>query len=109
MRTFQLLWTEKYAEVAFTNASSNPLVFHITAILTLYLVDKLNFEQEDAMVVYHTSFAFIYMMALFGAILADNLFGKYHTIWGGSAIYVIGCFLIAFSAIPGISGAIGLW
>lgn len=79
------------------------------AILTLYLVDKLRFTEDDAMVIYHGSYALIYLMSLFGGIVADNILGKYHTIWTGSVIYAIGCFLLAFSAIPNTAGAVALW
>lgn len=43
---------------------------------------------------------FIYFFPLFGAILADSILGKYHTIFYVSIIYAVGQFLLALSAAP---------
>jgi dipeptide/tripeptide permease len=71
----------------------------IPAILVLYLVWKLSFDEATATVLFHGSLTFIYFCCIFGAIVADSWWGKYKTIWVLSIVDALGSVLIAVAAI----------
>lgn len=48
-----------------------------TAVLTLYLTNILRFNDNDAVVLYHTFISLCYFTPVLGAILADNYLGKF--------------------------------
>ncbi|XP_046824212.1 peptide transporter family 1 isoform X1 [Vespa crabro] len=74
--------------------------YGMRTVLTLYLINVLNYPDSTAIVIYHVFTMFIYFFPLFGAILADSILGKYHTIFYVSIIYAVGQLLLAFSAAP---------
>jgi dipeptide/tripeptide permease len=47
------------------------------AILTIYLVNELNYSDSSATVTYHVFNLFCYFTPLFGAIIADSYWGKF--------------------------------
>ena len=74
--------------------------FGMQAVLAIYLKNKLDFTEDTSTVIYHTFSGLCYFTPIFGAILADQLFGKFKTIFWGSVIYIIGQVILAVAAIP---------
>lgn len=70
-----------------------------TAILALYLVNKLGFTENDATALYHGFIMTIFGMCLVGGIISDVWLGKYKTILYLSFIYVSGIIIVAISSI----------
>lgn len=73
-----------------------------TDILTLYLKNKLGYEDKDAIQLFHGFTMMVYLMGIFGSILSDVWLGKFRTIFYLSFVYVIGSGVVAISAIPTI-------
>lgn len=71
-----------------------------SAVLALYLTQKLNYDDDTATVIYHIFTSLAYFFPLMGAILADSWLGKFKTILYLSIVYCIGSTLIALGAIP---------
>lgn len=53
------------------------LIKIFTAILVLYLTQKLHYSDDDATVLYHIFTMFVYFFPLMGAVLADSWLGKF--------------------------------
>ena len=51
--------------------------FQIPAVLSLYLKNKLGFSEDRSTVIYHAFSGMCYTTPIFGALLADQFFGKY--------------------------------
>lgn len=49
----------------------------ISAVLSLYLTSKLNFEETQATVMYHIFTSLVYFFPILGAIIADSWLGKF--------------------------------
>jgi len=47
------------------------------AVLALYLKQKLHFDEDSSTVIYHAFSGLCYTTPIFGAMLADQFFGKY--------------------------------
>ena len=71
-----------------------------TAILSIYLKNKLDFSEDSATVIYHTFSLFCFLFPLLGALLADQILGKYRTIVYISLVYVLGHVLKTLAAVP---------
>ncbi|WP_025821624.1 peptide MFS transporter [Shewanella marina] len=77
--------------------------YAMRAILVLYLVDQvhnqggggLGWTQADALSLYGTFTALVYLTPLIGGWLADNLLGQRKSIYIGGAMMAIGQFLLA--------------
>lgn len=69
-------------------------------VLILYLTIFLKFDDDIAVIIYHTFIALCYFFPLIGAIMADSWLGKYKTILYLSIVYTAGMILNAISAIP---------
>jgi len=74
--------------------------YGMKAILSIYLKKKLHFTEDKATVIYHTFSMFCYFTPIFGAMIADQLLGKFKTIVYISVIYVLGHLLKTLAAIP---------
>jgi len=74
--------------------------YGMKAILSIYLSKKLHFSEDKATVIYHTFSMFCYFTPIFGALIADQLLGKFKTIVYISIIYVLGHLLKTLAAIP---------
>jgi len=74
--------------------------YGMKAILSIYLKKKLHFTEDKATVIYHTFSMFCYFTPIFGAMIADQLLGKFKTIVYISIIYVLGHLLKTLAAIP---------
>ena len=49
----------------------------VSAILLMYLTQRLDFSRDTATVLFHSFTALCYITPLFGAVLADSYFGRY--------------------------------
>ena len=76
--------------------------YGMKAILGIYLHQKLHFSEDRSTVIYHTFAMLCYFMPLFGAMIADQLLGKFKTIVYISFIYVLGHLLKTLAAIPSL-------
>lgn len=91
-----------------------------SAVLTLYMRNILGFEEELAIVLYHTFIMLCYFSPIIGAIIADNYLGKFkyalryyalrkiinlyffdiRTILSLSIFYAFGSIILSIAAIP---------
>lgn len=77
------LWSENQMYIGslnFHNMNIRTLILtniHFSAILSLYFKNKLHFSEDTSTVIYHTFSLFCYFCPLFGAMLADQLLGKF--------------------------------
>lgn len=74
--------------------------FGISAILALYLVQRLDYTEQQASVTFHAFTMLVFATCLLGAILSDSWLGRYNTILYLSIVYAIGCVLVAMGAVP---------
>lgn len=74
--------------------------YGMKAILSIYFKSKLHFSEDSATVIYHTFSLFCYFTPIFGAMIADQLLGKFKTIVYISVIYVLGHVLKTMAAVP---------
>lgn len=72
----------------------------LLVILSLYVKNKLNYSDDEATIMYHMSMVFSYFFPLFGAMLADSLFGRFKIILYFSIVFAVGQLTLAVSAIP---------
>merc|ERR1711944_64104 len=54
--------------------------YGMKAVLALYLKHKLHFSEDTSTVIYHAFSGLCYFTPIFGAMLADQFFGKFKTI-----------------------------
>ncbi|KAG5684406.1 hypothetical protein PVAND_013641 [Polypedilum vanderplanki] len=73
--------------------------YGMRTILSLYLTRKLLFDDDIATIIYHSFTTLVYFFCVFGAILADSLLGKFHTIVWLSIVYVTGSVVITLGAV----------
>lgn len=71
-----------------------------TAILVVYLKDKLGYTENSATVVNHVFTMAVYFMCIFGGIISDIWLGKYRMILYLSILYSIGSTIVTLSSIP---------
>ena len=94
-----VMWNEGAERFAF---------YGMRAILVMYMIGTLGFQEHKANAIYHFFNAFLYFTPLLGAYLSDNYFGKYKTIIGFSFVYIVG--IIILSSFPTTEGLyIGLF
>ncbi|XP_023224622.1 solute carrier family 15 member 1-like isoform X1 [Centruroides sculpturatus] len=74
--------------------------YGMKAILTLFLVNIIRYDDDTATTIYHTFSMGCYFTPIFGAMLADSFLGKYKTIFYISIIYALGNIVLASAAIP---------
>jgi POT family proton-dependent oligopeptide transporter len=74
--------------------------YGMRAILLLYMIDRLGFEEGSASMVMSYFIAACYFLPLVGGYLADNYFGKYWTIVGFSLPYILGQVILGFESVP---------
>ncbi|MDP9142012.1 MAG: POT family MFS transporter [Pseudomonadota bacterium] len=82
--------------------------YGINAILTVYMVNFLQFGEAQATTWQSLFKSGAYMFPLLGAIVSDVFLGKFKTIMIFSMSYVLGCTLLALSATP-TAMAVGLF
>jgi dipeptide/tripeptide permease len=74
--------------------------YGMKAILGIYLHKKLHLSEDKSTVIYHTFAMLCYFTPIFGAMIADQLLGRFKTIVYISMIYVLGHLLKTLAAIP---------
>lgn len=75
----------------------------VSAVLVLYMTQKLLLDEDTATVLYHAFNMMVYFMCTFGAILSDVWLGKFKTILLLSMVYTIGSVVVSLGAIPTIN------
>lgn len=69
-------------------------------MLVIYLSRELNFNDDDATVIFHVFTMCVYFLCLFGAILSDSWLGKFKTIFYLSIVYVLGSTILTVGSVP---------
>lgn len=52
-------------------------LMNFSAILSLYLAEKLRYSDNDSVVIYHVFIMFVYFFPIFGAMIADSWLGRF--------------------------------
>eukprot|EP00039_Didymoeca_costata_P012965 m.190013 g.190013 ORF g.190013 m.190013 type:complete len:726 (+) comp15635_c0_seq3:18-2195(+) len=78
--------------------------YGLRAVLVLYCVTYLNWDNDQATVMYHAFIMLCYLTPVLGATLGDSKFGKFKTILILSSVYCAGTMVVAGTAIPGVTG-----
>lgn len=71
-----------------------------SAVLVLYMKNKLSYSENDATVLYHGSSVLVSFMCIVGGILADVWWGRFKTICILSIVYCFASALISISSMP---------
>ncbi|MEX2120516.1 MAG: MFS transporter [Pirellulales bacterium] len=74
--------------------------YGMRAILTLYMLERLDFSEGQAGATTALFIAGTYLTPLAGGWIADNVFGKYWTIVGFSLPYILGHVILGIESIP---------
>jgi len=74
--------------------------YGMKAILGIYLHKKLHLSEDTSTVIYHSFAMLCYFTPIFGAMIADQLLGRFKTIVYISMLYVIGHLIKTLAAIP---------
>ncbi|KAK0400132.1 hypothetical protein QR680_003371 [Steinernema hermaphroditum] len=72
--------------------------YGMRAVLTLYLLNILQFNNDNATILYHAFTVVAYASSLLGSILADGYIGKFWTIFFVSIVYAGGNVMLAVSS-----------
>ncbi len=80
--------------------------YGMRALLVLYLVDAMGYQRADALTVYGTYTALVYLTPIFGGYLADHYLGYRKAILIGGLVMAMGHFAMAFPAL--LKPALGL-
>lgn len=73
--------------------------YGMRTILVLYLTRQLNFSDDVATILYHSFTTLVYFFCIVGAIIADSWWGKFHTIFWLSLVYVSGSVVVTLGSI----------
>uniref|UniRef100_A0AC35U4S8 Peptide transporter family 1 n=1 Tax=Rhabditophanes sp. KR3021 TaxID=114890 RepID=A0AC35U4S8_9BILA len=68
------------------------------AVLTLYLINVMSFNNSNATIFFHAFTVLAYTSPLLGSILADGYIGKFWTIFSISIVYAAGQIILAVSS-----------
>lgn len=52
-------------------------MYHVSAVLVLYLTTILQYDNDQSTIIYHMTVFLAYFSPLFGAILSDSFLGKF--------------------------------
>lgn len=75
------------------------LILKLPAILLIYLMQKLKYNEDTATIIFHLSLMSVYLCSLLGAAIADSVLGKFRTIFYLSIVYVIGSLIITVGSV----------
>ncbi len=73
--------------------------YGMRALLVLYLVDAMGYQRADALALYGTYTALVYLTPIFGGYLADHYLGYRKAILIGGIVMATGHFAMAFPAL----------
>ncbi|MBL9123611.1 MAG: MFS transporter [Planctomycetaceae bacterium] len=82
--------------------------YGMRAILLLYMIDALKFEEGKASEWMHIFMAAVYFTPLLGGWIADRFFGKYWTIVGFSLPYILGHVILGVEDVRYLAAALCL-
>ncbi|XP_061923370.1 solute carrier family 15 member 2-like [Entelurus aequoreus] len=74
--------------------------YGMKAVLTLYFLSYLHWDQDLSTAVYHAFSSLCYFTPVLGALIADSWLGKYRTIIYLSLVYVLGHVVKSLGAVP---------
>uniref|UniRef100_A0A670KFX5 Solute carrier family 15 member 2 n=1 Tax=Podarcis muralis TaxID=64176 RepID=A0A670KFX5_PODMU len=80
--------------------------YGMKAVLTLYFLYFLHWDENTSTSVYHAFSSLCYFTPVIGALMADSWLGKYKTIIYLSIVYVIGHVIKSVGAIPSVGNQI---
>ncbi|XP_035702259.1 peptide transporter family 1 isoform X2 [Folsomia candida] len=83
-----------------TELSERFSYYGMRAVLTIYMRNMLNFNEDKATTFYHTFLLMCYGLPIVWGIIADSFWGKYTTIWIVSLIFALGNVILTLSSIP---------
>uniref|UniRef100_A0A8C8JHB6 Solute carrier family 15 member 2 n=1 Tax=Oncorhynchus tshawytscha TaxID=74940 RepID=A0A8C8JHB6_ONCTS len=93
----------------FSLIPGDPYLFLLTsrlclreAVLTLYFINYLHWNQNLSTAVYHAFSSLCYFTPILGALIADSWLGKFKTIVYLSVVYVLGHVVKSVGAIPSV-------
>lgn len=73
--------------------------YGLRTVLVLYMKNVLDLGDSSSTIFFHLFAALCYIMPVFGAILADSMWGKFKTILNLSIVYLIGEIILVISSI----------
>ncbi|KAL0963998.1 hypothetical protein UPYG_G00316280 [Umbra pygmaea] len=76
--------------------------YGMKAVLTLYFMNYLHWDQNLSTAVYHAFSSLCYFTPVLGALIADSWLGKFKTIIYLSVVYVLGHVIKSVGAIPSV-------
>uniref|UniRef100_A0A8C8JFC2 Solute carrier family 15 member 2 n=1 Tax=Oncorhynchus tshawytscha TaxID=74940 RepID=A0A8C8JFC2_ONCTS len=76
--------------------------YGMKAVLTLYFINYLHWNQNLSTAVYHAFSSLCYFTPILGALIADSWLGKFKTIVYLSVVYVLGHVVKSVGAIPSV-------
>eukprot|EP00063_Salmo_salar_P046025 XP_014020860.1 PREDICTED: solute carrier family 15 member 2-like isoform X2 [Salmo salar] len=76
--------------------------YGMKAVLTLYFINYLHWDQNLSTAVYHAFSSLCYFTPVLGALIADSWLGKFKTIVYLSVVYVLGHVVKSVGAIPSV-------
>ncbi|TKS67771.1 Solute carrier family 15 member 2 [Collichthys lucidus] len=79
--------------------------YGMKAVLTLYFLTYLKWDQDLSTAVYHAFSSLCYFTPILGAIIADSWLGKFKTIIYLSIVYVVGHVVKSVGAIPTVGSS----
>ncbi|TMS38708.1 hypothetical protein L596_005370 [Steinernema carpocapsae] len=83
--------------------------YGMRAVLTLYLINILNYSDDDSTVLFHAFTVVSYTAPLAGSILADGYIGKFWTIFFVSIFYACGNVILAVASTFGKEASVHPW
>lgn len=66
----------------------------------MYLTRYLAYSSQHATILYHGFLSIIFLMSVFGAIIADSWLGKYKTVLCMFISYAIGMIMLSLGSVP---------
>uniref|UniRef100_A0A6Q2WVR5 Solute carrier family 15 member 2 n=1 Tax=Esox lucius TaxID=8010 RepID=A0A6Q2WVR5_ESOLU len=79
--------------------------YGMKAVLTLYFINYLHWDQNLSTAVYHAFSSLCYFTPVLGALIADSWLGKFRTIIYLSVVYVLGHIIKSVGAIPSVGNS----
>lgn len=73
------------------------------AVITLYLTQKLDYDNDTATVIYHSYSGLTYFACIFSAIISDGWWGNFRTILYSLAVYIAGVMLLSVGSVSVLS------
>lgn len=72
------------------------------AVITLYLTQKLNYDNDTATIIFHSFSALTFFACVFSAIISDGWLGNFRTILCSLALYFLGVGLLSIGSVSAL-------